>query len=496
MTDKPEDKFIDELFKDSIGNVETEPSDQFWNKAYDSILQSENSLYQKRIVRLRSVSIILGLAVAGLIGYNVYTSKKVSDIEQKVAGLEKKQLVTANNESRSVDALANSLNGNSNSSSSVQSSQPVSTVQPNVNSNTSAAVQPNMVAVNNQSPVTQNLPLTERQFTTPANRHNQIASNTGASNNSSVQGNRVQDENAPRGVNSMIYLEERTPITIPPPDNSDSVLLAMDAEDSGENVKPIVVRLNEQISALKPKEHPKAYVSAYLGSSLAEPMMKDNNTSDNITPAEIKSREHELYAYTGGVNVGITPTSISKFTFQLGCEYRNYRFSLSPSSVDANTGELNSGYSYTTSSGTINMPYLPGYTPFGYYDTVATAKGSAVRSYIDIPLSLKFKFLQTHKFGFYVMAGASMSILVNNYATVHCQNRWGEEDIYLYDIQGAKAINFSYLVGLGAEYKMRNGFNLFLQPSYSAAITPNTSNSPVTSYFNYFDLAAGVTYRF
>jgi hypothetical protein len=493
MSEKPEDKFIDELFKDSIGNIETQPSDQFWNKAYDSILQNENSVYQKRILRLRSVSIVLGLAVAGLIGYNVYTSKKVNDIEQKVAGLERKQLQAANNESRSVDALANSLNGNS----AIQGSQPVA--QQNIQSNTTAAVQRNVIVANTQLPVKQAASAPERQFPSSGGRKfGNVPATTIAYHNASAQSNEALETNVTQGVNSMIYLEEKTSITIPPPDNSDSILLAMDAEDSVETVKPIVVRIKEQISPLKPKEHPKVSLSAYFGPSLADPVMKDNNTSDNITPAAVKAREHEQPASTciAGVNADISPTSTSRFSVQLGCEYRSYKFSLSPSSINTTTGDMNSGYQYFTSSGTINMPYIPGYTPFGYYDTVATANGTAKRAYIDIPLHLKYKFIQSRKLSVYASVGGSMNILVCNYATIHCQNNWGEEDISLYNIQGAKTINFSYVLGLGIERKLGNGVSIFAEPSYSAAVTPNTSNSPITTYSNYFDLALGVSYRF
>src|ERR1700677_1557907 len=106
MSDKPEDNYIDQLFRDSINNMETEPSDQFWNKAYETILQNENKVYQTKIRLWRGVSIGLGAAVLALLMFNLYTNKKVDFIEQKIVGLEKNQtpIATSTNQTIAVKA--------------------------------------------------------------------------------------------------------------------------------------------------------------------------------------------------------------------------------------------------------------------------------------------------------------------------------------------------------------------------------------------------------
>src|SRR5579859_7323750 len=112
MSTEPEDNSIDRLFRSSIDNMETEPSDRFWNRAYDGILKNENSAYERKIRVWRGVSAVLAVAVACLIGYNVYTNREVTDIQKQVAGIERKQLQASDNKSEAVNTITNSLSTN------------------------------------------------------------------------------------------------------------------------------------------------------------------------------------------------------------------------------------------------------------------------------------------------------------------------------------------------------------------------------------------------
>jgi hypothetical protein len=301
-------------------------------------------------------------------------------------------------------------------------------------------------------------------------------------------------------VNNLIYLDERAPsdaITIPLQDKVGNDILAMDVEDNsiaqqpGEHVKkgdnaPPGVKHRVKIL-------PKLSFAMYGGPSIYSPIVVDNNRNDGISAIDVKAREQQQYAYNAGVYAGYDISR--KLTVQLGVSYRAYRFYIEPSVVYSPSGDVSAAYPIVTSSGTVNMPYISGYSSSGF-DTTATAKGSALRSYISIPLRLKYNFVNNGHFKLYMSGGGSANILAYNYIKVHCQNQWGAEDDYMYNISGTRPVNFSFLVGLGAEFAMGRGVKLFVEPSFNGAITATTRNTPVTAYSNYFDFAAGLAYHF
>jgi hypothetical protein len=518
MINEPEDNNIDRLFRTSIDNVETEPSDRFWNKAYDGILKNESSVYQRKIMVWRGVSAVLAVAVACLIGYNVYTNGKVTDIEKQVAGIERNQLQTANNESGAFNTVANSINRNTNAS---NQQFPKATEIQNANANLDNST---VIAANNQQLIAAGKTTNKYSGQTPSPEE-QIASLQNvirfeqqakqelsssvvaynkpdiASTNEAEQSVGMEDQKSDqKRVSNIIYLDERAPsdpITIPLQDKVDDEIVAMDVKDNT-TVKPINVNMGSHSDAWVAKKTAKIFhrfsVSAFLAPSISNPIMSDNGSNTGISAKDVKAREQQQLAYTYGANIGYD--ILPRLTIQTGVSYRAYRFYVNPTQVYAKAGDFGGAtYPVVTSSGTVNMPYISGYTPWGY-DTVATAKGSAVRSYISVPLSLKYEFYDKHKFGLYVTAGGAVNLLAHNYVTIHCQNQWGEEDAYVYDIEGTNKVNFSYKLGIGAEFTLGRKFSLYAEPSYSGAITPTAKGTPINTYSCYFDFAAGIGYHF
>jgi hypothetical protein len=475
MSDKPEDNYIDQLFRDSIDNVETEPSDQFWNKAYETILQNENKAYVSRIRMWRTVAAVLAVAVLALISFNVYTRYNTNGIEQKMTGQEKSGVAVGNNQQVAVNASNTVVNA---------ASQNSLVVADNAGKATSAAQTP---AVN----VNQRI----LNYGRSGNRSgNGVSSPQMAYNNSGTQHSRTHIASNVGAAYNAIYLDDRTTITIPAPDKMDSNLLAMDVDDkSSVGSRHIEEEENIIPTRPKPKFGPRLSISVYGAQSIAEPIIKNNNSDDKVTASDITAREQQEAAYSFGANAGYDLSR--KLTVQLGCEYRSYKFSLAPTAVNINTGDWNSGYSFVTSSGIITMPYISGYTRKGY-DTTATAKGNAVRNYISVPLAIKYKFLSDPKVSLYVRAGTSFNVLTSNYANMHVQNSLGEEDVYVNNIQGSKEINFSYLLGFGAVCRLWRGVDLYVEPAYSGAITANTVSSPISTYSCFFDLTGGLIYHF
>jgi|GEM_PF-3275592 len=477
MSDKPEDNYIDQLFRDSIDNMETEPSDQFWNKAYGTILQNENKAYVLSIRMWRTVAAVLAIAVIALISFNVYT-RYTNAVENKVAGQENPAFAANNNHPEAI----NTTNATNSAVNAASKNAPVVAVN-----TTQGGTTVQTPVVNNANHTTPNYGSLSR------NSSNHTSSAIAYNNNVVAQHNRTHITNNQGPAYNALYLDDRTSITIPAPDKMDANILAMDVDDNSSIGSRHIDEQNTIPAKRKPKFGPRLSVSVFGAQSIAEPIIKNNSTGDKFTASDITGREQQEAAFAFGTNVGYDVTH--KLTLQAGCEYRSYKFSLAPTTVNINIGELNSGYSLATSSGIVTMPYIPGYTAKGY-DTTATAKGSAARSYISIPLAVKYRFLSDPKVGLYVRAGTSLNVLASNYAKVHVQNSVGEEDVYVYNMQGSKEISLSYMLGFGAVCRLFRGVDLYVEPAYSGAITPNTVTSPITTYSCFFDLTGGLIYHF
>lgn len=475
MSNKQEDNEIDRFFRDSIDNIETEPSDRFWNKAYEGILKNENKGYEQRLMLWRGISVVLALSVSALIAYNIYTNHKVTTIEKQIATIEHKEVQIPAQKVQPVNNPSTLLAKNAAQQEKNQSSQNGTMAHETMPARNASIMLG--YKVNRNGP-----------WQTTARHHQHSSQDIAYSDAKHGSNSEMYDRSA---IKNIIYLDERTPseITMHTLAKTDSALSALDASDS-----LYMVPIGPPVAGVSHRKIlSKLSVNAFGAPSIVRQTMKDNNPNDNISIGDIQSKEHQQSGYSAGINLGFDLSP--RFTLEAGLCYRVYKYTISPTTVDVNTDELGDGYSFATSSGTIYMPYIPAYTSTGY-DTTATANGHIIRSYVSIPLRLKYNFLSSPRFGVYISAGGAANVLVYNYANVHCQNTWGQEDVYVYDMEGATPVNFSYLLGLGAELKLGRGFAIYAEPTYMGAITPNIKSKAMTIYSSYFDFAGGLSYHF
>src|SRR6185437_12304700 len=248
MSDKPEDNYIDQLFRDSIDNMETEPSDQFWNKAYGTILQNENKAYVLSIRMWRTVAAVLAIAVIALISFNVYT-RYTNAVENKVAGQENPAFAANNNHPE---------------------------------------------AINNTNHTTPNYGSLSR------NSSNHTSSAIAYNNNVVAQHNRTHITNNQGPAYNALYLDDRTSITIPAPDKMDANILAMDVDDNSSIGSRHIDEQNTIPAKRKPKFGPRLSVSVFGAQSIAEPIIKNNSTGDKFTASDITGREQQEAAFAFG----------------------------------------------------------------------------------------------------------------------------------------------------------------------------------------------------
>lgn len=554
MKDKLNDTDIDRIFRDSIESAEAEPSENFWNKAYEGIISRENSIYQKRMATWRNAAIALGLIVMGLVGYNVYMTGKVDNLGKQISDIEKfnssnNSVVTQNQAASNVVASNNNNTANKNNEASNHVSsgnnQPLLAVvnhsaainasvahhtfntqsqvkhSENQNNNIVANLSNNNINIaskENQNNTVANVSNNNVNTVSTENQNNDVVANVSnnnvnvassenlntqhatennanTSNEQVAQHNPVSmlDNNANKTAPKVASTDEETK-TKPTSSASDIIYPDVNASSSSLdtiNDKALLSSSSKSKGWFAEKVMPNVSVSVFGAPVIASTVMNGYSVVDNLSAVQLTSREHQQLGYVYGANLGynISP----KVTIEAGFSYRSNQFTIDPATLYPHSGDVAQAYHFVTSSGTITMPYLPN-AKSG--DSV-TAKGSAVRSYISIPVQVKYNvFNIRHKLTIYATGGAAINILSTNKATVDYNNANGENAVSINSISGTNKTTYSYLIGAGAEYKIGKGFAIYAEPNYLGGITPINSSANIKAYSNYTNITVGLNYLF
>src|SRR6185312_8693317 len=98
MSDNYKDQDIEKLiFGGALASGSIEPSEGFWNKAYEHILQRESSLNQKRVLRWRTGFYVMTAVAMLMVWYGVYMRNEVNDIKLQVTSLASSSAITSQN---------------------------------------------------------------------------------------------------------------------------------------------------------------------------------------------------------------------------------------------------------------------------------------------------------------------------------------------------------------------------------------------------------------
>jgi opacity protein-like surface antigen len=521
MIENLEDNPLDKFFRDSIESSEAKPSEQFWNKAYESIIAREGRMNRKRIVAWRSAAILLCALIMGLISYNVYISGKVNNLGKEVTNIEKFQSASTNSNiasapNNNLPEKTTSNNDNPNGVSSPPASPLALTSKP---VEKSESARENRTATSSMPHTLQIASVTPNRNIVANNSDNLVNSTVSAPvntiSNSTVTASTVQvnqtSVNAPV-VNTSAANTPLANTNLAPLKSDDnpvaSNLLPVsnvnfpEVGSSDESTMPDSVFLSEPNPAEKAKSYfvdvmvPKFSISGFFSSNNnGLTVMNGYNPLENINASQLNANEHELFAFSSGFNIGYDLSS--RITVQAGCNYQQYQFSIAPTTLNpipALGVEPSIGYSLETSSGYVYLPNLP-CNPKPIGATTVTAQGTALRSYFNIPAQLKWNFINEGKLKIYATAGASMNVLSINKATIGWENAYGKQSETVNGIEGTNNLTCSYLVGLGTEYKLFRGFAVYFEYTYSGALNPVNEDSYINVKSNFTSLIGGVKYH-
>jgi opacity protein-like surface antigen len=470
MGDKPYD--IENVFKDAIDGLEAEPSEHFWVKANEDILNRENSVYRKRINTWKGIAASLGVVVVVLLIYLFNSNDNTETKDKQVSKVEQQQnnnpVESENNEKKIENRI--------------------------VLSKTNLAKE-DLKSNNNQTQLESKEVSINKDISKVSSDNPEIKLNKVDENNNFIKEVHPTIKTDSISINNDSKISPKinnsSEITAPKyksPDSisMDTLTLAKNNLDTVGNHKPsdYSYASKDVLSNLS--------ISAYFAPNIKMELLKDNDGHDNETIKKVRSRQGEKFSYTTGLRIGYDISD--RWSLHTGLEYHASSFSISPTVIYGQQNENGAvGYSLITSSGTVNIPFYP--QP-NIGDSIKV-RGTSTRDYISIPLLAQFAVLSGRILDFYASGGLTINFAKNKTTDIHWENTQLQEgEVSINEINGLNTTNYSYSIGLGLKYHLSKGFSIYAEPSFQGAITSINSNTPITTYSYYLGLAGGANYHF
>ena len=542
MSDNYKDRDIEKLiFGAVLADGAMEPSEKFWNKAYESILQRENSTNLKRASRWRTAFYAMGATTILLASYVIYMHSQVNDIKQQLATIENtrinitQQSITQTTVNTSTETtLAKSDIGSVAQAKNIQQANELTASTSTTNANPANTINKRTYSSHNTSSTKINSPaanedshantlplITNNSAATPTKENtteNILATNTpqvtGSSptaNNSGTitNGSTANTSNVPISAtaNEIATPSNRTPITTPQKTNNilpTAITQTAQATVTTKKTDSVAKALElDSVHSLYTPKKPitfagilsKASVSAFYAPGITDDFLNDKNNdpTNAITAHVLKTQQDGDGTYALGLRLAYDISN--KWTIQTGAYYSEYTYNINPTIIypqQQENGQVE--YSITTSSGTVFLPNSA--VPAHLGDSIKV-KGSSSRGYISIPLQVKYKFAESTHFSFYVDGGFAVNIANYKVTQIHWENTSLQEgDVTVQSIYGLNTVQYSYNIGFGAAYLIGKGLSIYTEPFMDGSFTSINKNTPVIIYPYFFGLAVGLTYHF
>ena len=456
---------LDKIFRDSIENMETEPSESFWTKASEENL-FKNSLVQKKTAnRWKLVAATLAIALIGLSGYTVYIQKQVSILNKKVSSIAIENNVKPANINSVASANTIPITNN------VLSSQ-----KAKASNNESTNVKP-------KNSITLNKAVTKSGYSTVGaslNRNKTIAPTLNtiteqiADNNTNSYSNSV--ETATNNSTEMSSISAEKIALIDPMANISSP-----------------GNINLPADYVNPASH-KNWLSKFSVSLFFEPYISDelfeNDDADNVTVNNsVVSSEEEVNPFAIGARVEYN--ICSHFSFVTGCNFYNFNVSFQPTTIYAakqSDGDI--GYSFQTSVGSVNCPY--GTSNLNVGDAMII-KGTYATDYINVPLLLKYSLQLGSHWSIYAIGGAEINFVAYRKVDMYWHDmKWNEGEAKE-GVSNASNTYYSIYFAPGVSYKLMKNISIFAEPSLQGPPTLFSKKGMVAGAGVYDGVGVGVT---
>lgn len=492
MSEKQTESKIDEIFRKGIEPLNTEPSDDFWRKSAESIIQNATNATNKNTSRWRAIAFLLGAGLL-LLGYFTFRVENgINDTNPKVIKAKSAGNPNANIamvENKTVAKSESKISGNS----TVQEKQNSSGYDIVKNPTSSTKIHlSKLTAKNMDIPKTAAISNNKQFIYSKPNR----AANenlAGSLTNEKTTIPSVNKQSAPEPEISKNDVNSSSPVIaqtlIKSPDNS-----SVTKQPYVSQTRPIIVadslKKTSSADSIAASNQSGFSMSVYFSPDLLTGY--SFKSSNNLDESAIKTGEKQQFSYSSGVNLEYKVTS--HISIGAGLAYQSFKFQIAPSVLYAQKqtdGQI--GYSVVSSSGTIDCPY---YVNANIGDSLKMS-ATSTRSYLGIPVQLKYFAFTTNKVNAFITIGAAINVSTGSQTVMNWQDYWQNEGTSnISTIQGLQTVYYSYSIGVGISYKISNQIGLYLEPAMQGSLTSINKNTPVVSYPYILGLNAGLTYHF
>jgi hypothetical protein len=495
MNEKPTNN-IDDIFKSSLESIETEPSEGFWIKASEDALFKSNLAKRSELNKWKTTAYILGAAIVALAIYLIYSEEELSGVKKQLNKFQENTVV----QSKSKKAVQNSEQVAVNNNKENPVAQVREPLQKKATTNTSIIlsssiavntgkknIAPRQHIINNaiQSGVV-NSTNSEKSYSSNTTNDDAVSQvlqqspssdirqNTTDNSGKEIKNNSVTTENKTNTDIVNTEPETQTPIALRTNRADSTNAIAVDGDQKPVGNKSIWSKFSASI-----------FYAPYISDELFESESADNTTINNET-----ANEEEVNPYMLGARFGYDISS--KWSIVTGLYYYSFQVAVSPITIYAQqrqSGDV--GYSLQTSMGTVECEYNG--TP--NVGDAMKVNGTATAHYLSIPFQIKYSFINSTKFIFYLTGGAAVNMVAYRKMSLHWQDfNWNEGD-ELEGIESSESIYYSFYAAPGISYKFNKCFSVYFEPSIMGSPTflgKNGVNKPSTIFEG---LAGGFTYH-
>jgi len=507
---------IDEIFKNGIESMDTEPSEEFWRKAAEDVLSRGNKANERKVAYWRFFAFILATALF-VLGYFAYKMQVgLTKVEQQVAAIKDvrtqnpaKENIIVNNSDKDTKIVTTVKSTNRTEINKKQHTKPLGNIYASTssyknNSRQTAAATKDLALTNQSDPIVQshgNNAIIKDEQKNPASEPIQVSATSSVNKSEPGQTNKTSiastSERGQTNVTSVANTKE-VPVNAPG-------TIQKDTNAHPKQVSEYVLKANQASSKIMPdtlktaqKELPlrdsssKFSISAFFSPDfMAGYKFKPTDSWGSAAENIIKSGEKQSFSYSAGTKAAYAVSS--NFSISAGLSYEVFSFNSNTGTVYAqkqSDGVV--GYYLTTSSGIVECPYY-GVPNIG--DSLKMS-ASSTRRYIEIPVQVKYNFVNKENYQFYLNAGLEVSIGVGETTSMNWQNFSGESGVAVVNgTENSRSTYFSYYMGIGANYKIGKCLSLYLEPGLHTAITSIDDNVSVITYPRLISITTGLTYH-
>lgn len=128
-------------------------------------------------------------------------------------------------------------------------------------------------------------------------------------------------------------------------------------------------------------------------------------------------------------------------------------------------------------------------------DSIKALQSVNTLTYVTVPLGMKYIY-KINRFALNAVAAVDMNILTNGNMQATVTETSGIKTQTNVTVQGLKPVNFSAMIGAGAEYFASNRLSVYLMPETNFSLTTINKNTPTQTKRGSWGMQAGVRINF